>query len=661
MLDNVKQILLNSIFALGKSREEVCVLFAGGDSPYCTTRRFVSALTRLHLNLSTEETRHLLEILTKEKETVDWNFFLNYTFGKPAGTSMMHANGVSSRVFQLAQANMMPSSSLVVPLPPVDSPRLPRPLSASHAHAQSFRDERRRGSNNENEDIYATAGIDFEEYKLPLDNHQFVPAPVPVSVSVPLNRKQVSNNSTAKFFTVVNKPLEQRPTTPTAATYISNTIAPFSSSSSPSSFGTHPLAKISLDSAHQVQVFLHALLATQKYNLREVFDVLSSSSDAPSCQITQKSLRTNFKLLAFSSSPPSQYTAQQEKEHGSDQIDISDAAAEATVSAMCINTAIATTASSFAEFVVFVTDPSFKSLERNLQAQVVQQLEKYGEDYLLFLGQVFFAEDKIIEEKFKEGVNKDQLLLPMPLESVGRLSFLSSLFKLGLRLSPAEGDRLAARFDEQGDGGCRVDQFLRIATSTRAWTLVARRAAVAAQSSKEAALVRRHHRSTGKWLVAGLDPLQLCLLEQMGMCCLSEQHLNWIAILACRLPLPEPWTLLDVHYSTMASVSSPSFAFSPFSGTTDAPKKTLAAASGDDSNKISIDSNRFFYHNSITNVSQYEHPLLQPLFSMRDRFRLSSSNTTYVLNSHSVVPPPLPLASPPYLLSSPPSSHYFYV
>jgi Ca2+-binding EF-hand superfamily protein len=191
------------------------------------------------------------------------------------------------------------------------------------------------------------------------------------------------------------------------------------------------------------------------------------------------------------------------------------------------------------EFIVFVTDPDHKTLETNIRGQVANLLLKAGSEEGLRnrLFEVFWKEDS-------RRPNQQQYRQQPGVVSTS--SFISALGALELHLSISEVDRLIARFDVSGNGGCNVERFINMVSSGEAWRRATSKLASSQQAKWEAGQLRQELRTSSSRRAAlhnaGITEEVISMAEYLGIRVLSEQNLLWIAADAFKAPLPVSWS-----------------------------------------------------------------------------------------------------------------------
>ena len=222
---------------------------------------------------------------------------------------------------------------------------------------------------------------------------------------------------------------------------------------------------------------------------------------------------------------------------------------------------------SYGEFVTFVNDAEYKELERNVQFQLAEQLERQGRDFQVFLYNSFWSEG-----------GDDQHAHLKDSGLVSSSTFRSALIKIGLKLSPSEKERLVSRFCVHGEEFCSVSRFLRMVQNCHAWRHAEKVLAYKEEAVEEAQTALSRLRE-GVQMVPGITEDTIKMAEYLGIRVLSEPQLLWIANDAFSAPLPSGWV-------------------------------THRDADG-----------RMFFHNSASNTSQWDHPLDNHFRKLRDKCR----------------------------------------
>ena len=118
---------------------------------------------------------------------------------------------------------------------------------------------------------------------------------------------------------------------------------------------------------------------------------------------------------------------------------------------------------SYGEFAVFILDPSHHLLESQIQQCLAEQLHRRGKAFQASFHSIFWEEDNLVNT----GIVTDESLTS---GMVSKRAFVSSLLKLGLKLSPTDIDRLVIRFDTHGQmDSCSATRFLRMVEKSEVW------------------------------------------------------------------------------------------------------------------------------------------------------------------------------------------------
>lgn len=219
---------------------------------------------------------------------------------------------------------------------------------------------------------------------------------------------------------------------------------------------------------------------------------------------------------------------------------------------------------SFGEFSVFITDNDHLELERDVQSQVADQLERQGRDYQMHLYNAFWDNTDAVA-----GIQSGM---------VGRALFERALARLGILLSSSDIHRLITRFSIHGQDQCSVTRFLRMVQNSSAWRKSEKMLAIKEEATEEAQTVIAQLKQ-GVELVPGLTLDIIHMAEYLGIRVLSEPSLLWIASEAFVAPLPTGWI-------------------------------TSKDKEG-----------RLFFYNSTNNISQWDHPLDNHFRKLRDKHR----------------------------------------
>lgn len=231
---------------------------------------------------------------------------------------------------------------------------------------------------------------------------------------------------------------------------------------------------------------------------------------------------------------------------------------------------------SYGEFKVFVLDPNHKTLERVVQQQIGQQLERQGRQYQSWLYNIFWEEESIVHEGRLD--KKSVSIVQNGLVSIA--AFTTSLEKAGIKLSVQDMDRVVTRFDIHGQGRCSVVRFLRMIQLSEPWLHAEKVLALQEEAVDEANTLR-------KQLKDGVIPSDLTgiteelvdMAEYLGILVISEKHLLWIASDALKAPLPVNWSMQKDSRG------------------------------------------RTFFYNHLSNQSRWDHPLDPHFRTLRDKYR----------------------------------------
>jgi Ca2+-binding EF-hand superfamily protein len=219
---------------------------------------------------------------------------------------------------------------------------------------------------------------------------------------------------------------------------------------------------------------------------------------------------------------------------------------------------------SLGEFSVFVTDNDHLELERVVQSQAAEQLERQGRDYQMHLYNAFW-DNADVAVNVQSGM-------------VGRALFERALIRLGLSLKSSDVQRLTTRFSIHGQEQCSVTRFLRMVQNSISWRKSEKMLAIKEEAAEEAQTALAQLKQ-GVELVPGLTADIIHMAEYLGIRVLSEQSLLWIASDAFVAPLPPGWV-------------------------------THKDSDG-----------RLFFHNNTNNSSQWDHPLDGHFRKLRDKYR----------------------------------------
>jgi Ca2+-binding EF-hand superfamily protein len=230
---------------------------------------------------------------------------------------------------------------------------------------------------------------------------------------------------------------------------------------------------------------------------------------------------------------------------------------------------------SFGEFSVFVTDPEHAELEKNVQQQLAEQLERQGRDYQVYLYNSFCGK---IEKDRNNGNSNNNSNNNNQSGMVSISTFKYSLEKIGLKLTSSDTERLVIRFNIHGQSQCSVTRFLRMVQNSSHWRH-AEKVLLLKEEAFEEAQIALAQLKEGTCKIKGLTEDIIKTAEYLGIRVLSEPSLLWIASDAFVAPLPNGWV---THRDT---------------------------------------ENRLFFYNSSTNTSQWDHPLDDHFRKLRDKHR----------------------------------------
>ena len=193
---------------------------------------------------------------------------------------------------------------------------------------------------------------------------------------------------------------------------------------------------------------------------------------------------------------------------------------------------------SFSDFAVWVTDPEYEVLEKNVQHQLADHLEQQGREYQYMIYR-FLSESGTSDSGALRSNNKTS--------SPGLVSvheFTVFLKTLGLNLPDVDVDRIVLKFDTHGTGQCSVSRFVRMFQSSSCWKAALETLTYHEEAVEEAEVVRQRKRSTHRRAIStNLDDDVLDMAEYLGIRVLSEPHLLWIVHDAIMAPLPDDWTI----------------------------------------------------------------------------------------------------------------------
>lgn len=139
-------------------------------------------------------------------------------------------------------------------------------------------------------------------------------------------------------------------------------------------------------------------------------------------------------------------------------------------------------------------------------------------------------------------------------QGVSAEEFLAGLRSLGLRLTVSDAHRLILRFDVHGDGHLSARRFVSMVESSRPWTRALVRLAHQEEADEEADACLRAYRTYGEWPPAmkqGRGQGQALVLSTdivemaryIGIRVSSDSSLLWIAADALDAPLPNGWVM----------------------------------------------------------------------------------------------------------------------
>lgn len=139
-------------------------------------------------------------------------------------------------------------------------------------------------------------------------------------------------------------------------------------------------------------------------------------------------------------------------------------------------------------------------------------------------------------------------------QGVSAEKFLAGLRSLGLRLSVSDAHRLILRFDVHGDGHLSARRFVSMVENSGSWTRALVRLAHQEEADEEADACLRAHRTYGEWppavkqgrgqgqtLVLSTDIVEMA--RYIGIRVSSDLSLLWIAADALAAPLPNGWVM----------------------------------------------------------------------------------------------------------------------
>jgi hypothetical protein len=126
-------------------------------------------------------------------------------------------------------------------------------------------------------------------------------------------------------------------------------------------------------------------------------------------------------------------------------------------------------------------------------------------------------------------------------------AFVSSLKKLGLKLTNTDIDRLVTRFDVSGQReSCSVTRFITMVEGSFLWQTAEDTLAQQEAATAEASILRAELKAGSSSLKAGLGLSEdmISMAEHLGIKVLSEQYLLWIVREALNVPLSAQWIIL---------------------------------------------------------------------------------------------------------------------
>ena len=260
------------------------------------------------------------------------------------------------------------------------------------------------------------------------------------------------------------------------------------------------------------------------------------------------------------------------------------------------------------EFNVFVSDITHHELEDRLRRQAVELFQKQGRTFQHTLHAIFTDLIHDDDQDYKQGsssgqgqavssqgrpnIQQQQRQGQSPFGFVTPQIFISTLKKLGFKLSSTDWDRLVVRFDVYGQGtGCSTTRFIRMIESSDLWqqaevTLAHQEAAAEEASTLRAQLKKQAYNGTtdtNNSSSNNLNEEMISMAEYLGIKVISERHLLWIVRDALNAPLPAQWAVLN-----------------------------------DSKGKA-------FYYNRSTNQSRWDHPLDPHFRKLRDQHRAQYS------------------------------------
>ena len=232
---------------------------------------------------------------------------------------------------------------------------------------------------------------------------------------------------------------------------------------------------------------------------------------------------------------------------------------------------------SYAEFAVFVSDPSHFELQAHVCQQAAKQLEALGRRS--FNLDAAFHPARLDTTALNAGTGPKPAAVQQAREdqhtttrhekhrragdvAAGRVAkqhdsgggnerqiistseFLAGLEALGLCLSTSDAQRLVIRFDVHGDGYLSAGRFVAMVESSRPWTRALARLARQEEADEEADAYLRAQRMYGR--CPGGHALSAEIVEMaryIGIRVSSDSSLLWIAADALAAPLPEGWVM----------------------------------------------------------------------------------------------------------------------
>jgi Ca2+-binding EF-hand superfamily protein len=188
---------------------------------------------------------------------------------------------------------------------------------------------------------------------------------------------------------------------------------------------------------------------------------------------------------------------------------------------------------SLGEFTAFMSGCDFKAVEGRVVECVSRHVRGAG---LAFLQRFLDA----------MGASYTSPELFPPLSDAGhgmdRFTFIETLRRLGLTLQKDDVDSLCTRFDLHASGVISVARFLKMVQASTGFVEAERGAMEQEEVCQQAAQAKRVLRakaSTGQTFLT-LDIIQMA--EYLGIKCISEPQLLWIAKQCLQAPLPPNWS-----------------------------------------------------------------------------------------------------------------------